>query len=82
MMVWSDGFAKPRETASVDKYMRAKQTFSDSHDEEAYRLHCKRFAGEAGFAGTTVSFVNFTDELPYFIETVLPLLKKAGLRVH
>ena len=36
---------------------------------------------EAGFAGTTVSFVNYTDELPYFIETVLPLLRKAGLRV-
>jgi alkanesulfonate monooxygenase SsuD/methylene tetrahydromethanopterin reductase-like flavin-dependent oxidoreductase (luciferase family) len=35
---------------------------------------------EAGFAGTTVSFVNFTDELPFFIETVLPLLEKAGLR--
>eukprot|EP01037_Dinobryon_pediforme_P005948 gene5948-6019_t len=35
---------------------------------------------KAGFAGTTVSFVNFTDELPYFIETVLPLLIKSGLR--
>lgn len=35
---------------------------------------------DAGFAGTTVSFVNFTDELPYFCETVLPLLRKAGLR--
>ena len=35
---------------------------------------------EAGFAGTTVSFVNFKDELPYFIETVLPLLREAGLR--
>jgi alkanesulfonate monooxygenase SsuD/methylene tetrahydromethanopterin reductase-like flavin-dependent oxidoreductase (luciferase family) len=34
----------------------------------------------AGFAGTTVSFVNFKDELPYFIETVLPLLRQAGLR--
>ena len=34
----------------------------------------------AGFAGTTVSFVNFRNELPYFIETVLPLLKEAGLR--
>lgn len=34
----------------------------------------------AGFAGTTVSFVNFADELPYFIETVLPLLEEAGLR--
>ena len=36
----------------------------------------------AGFAGTTVSFVNFTDELPYFIETVLPRLREAGLRVQ
>ncbi len=35
---------------------------------------------KAGFAGTTVSFVNFKDELPYFIEAVLPLLKEAGVR--
>jgi alkanesulfonate monooxygenase SsuD/methylene tetrahydromethanopterin reductase-like flavin-dependent oxidoreductase (luciferase family) len=33
-----------------------------------------------GFAGTTVSFVNFERELPYFIDTVLPLLREAGLR--
>ena len=33
-----------------------------------------------GFAGTTVSFVNFSAELPYFCETVLPLLVAAGLR--
>jgi alkanesulfonate monooxygenase SsuD/methylene tetrahydromethanopterin reductase-like flavin-dependent oxidoreductase (luciferase family) len=91
-----------QDTASVDRYMKAKQSFSGSHDEEAYRLHRKRFAGgagtyplvgtpediaaemvrmaEAGFAGTTVSFVNFRDELPAFIETVLPLLRDAGLR--
>jgi alkanesulfonate monooxygenase SsuD/methylene tetrahydromethanopterin reductase-like flavin-dependent oxidoreductase (luciferase family) len=35
---------------------------------------------EAGFAGTTVSFVNFRDELPYFLAAVLPLLREAGLR--
>ncbi len=35
---------------------------------------------EAGFAGTTISFVNFLDELPYFLASVLPLLVKAGLR--
>lgn len=34
----------------------------------------------AGFAGTTVSFVNFADELPAFCDGVLPLLQKAGLR--
>ena len=35
---------------------------------------------KAGFAGTTVSFVNFADELPYFCESVLPILKHAGVR--
>jgi alkanesulfonate monooxygenase SsuD/methylene tetrahydromethanopterin reductase-like flavin-dependent oxidoreductase (luciferase family) len=33
-----------------------------------------------GFAGTTVSFVNFKNELPFFIDKVLPLLREAGLR--
>ncbi|MEQ8369399.1 MAG: LLM class flavin-dependent oxidoreductase, partial [Alphaproteobacteria bacterium] len=28
---------------------------------------------EAGFAGTTLSFVNFLDELPFFLDRVLPL---------
>ena len=35
----------------------------------------------AGFCGTTLSFVNFRDELPYVIAEVLPLLQEAGLRV-
>ncbi len=34
---------------------------------------------EAGFAGTTVSFLNFLDELPPFLAGVLPLLGEAGL---
>jgi FMNH2-dependent dimethyl sulfone monooxygenase len=34
----------------------------------------------AGFAGVAISFVNYKDELPYFIATVLPLLRRAGLR--
>jgi FMNH2-dependent dimethyl sulfone monooxygenase len=91
-----------QDTASVDHYMKAKETFSGSHEPDAYRLYRKRFAGgagtyplvgtpahiaaemvrisEAGFAGTTVSFVNYRDELPYFIAEVLPLLREAGLR--
>jgi dimethylsulfone monooxygenase len=36
---------------------------------------------QAGFSGATVSFVNFKNELPYFIETVLPRLREAGVRV-
>ena len=35
---------------------------------------------KAGFAGTTVSFVNFARELPYFTAEVLPKLQAAGLR--
>ena len=35
---------------------------------------------EAGFAGTTVSFLDFTGELPFFADNVLPLLQEAGLR--
>jgi alkanesulfonate monooxygenase SsuD/methylene tetrahydromethanopterin reductase-like flavin-dependent oxidoreductase (luciferase family) len=46
----------------------------------------ERIAGElqrisdAGFAGVALSFVNYRDELPYFIDRVLPLLQQAGLR--
>jgi alkanesulfonate monooxygenase SsuD/methylene tetrahydromethanopterin reductase-like flavin-dependent oxidoreductase (luciferase family) len=34
----------------------------------------------AGFAGTTVSFLDFAGELPHFVASVLPLLREAGLR--
>ncbi len=34
----------------------------------------------AGFDGTTVSFVNYLDELPYFAEEVIPRLEAQGLR--
>jgi len=34
----------------------------------------------AGFDGTTVAFVNYTDELPYFCQEVLPRLEAKGLR--
>ena len=33
-----------------------------------------------GIDGVTLSFVNFKDELPFFIDRVLPLLRQAGLR--
>jgi FMNH2-dependent dimethyl sulfone monooxygenase len=35
---------------------------------------------EAGFAGLSVSFVDFAAELPFFVETVLPRLRSAGIR--
>ncbi|TCR91796.1 LLM class flavin-dependent oxidoreductase [Rhizobium sp. BK376] len=35
---------------------------------------------EQGYAGIALSFVNYTQELPYFCDRVLPILKKAGYR--
>ena len=35
---------------------------------------------QAGFNGCALSFVNYTNELPYFCETVMPLLREAGIR--
>ena len=34
----------------------------------------------AGFTGTSLSFVDFREELPMFLERVMPLLRQAGLR--
>lgn len=35
---------------------------------------------ELGYAGIALTFVNYTYELPFFCDRVLPLLKEAGLR--
>jgi len=35
---------------------------------------------DAGFEGVAMSFVNYRDELPYFLDTVLPLLREVRLR--
>ena len=35
---------------------------------------------QSGFAGTTISFVNYVDELPFFRDEVLPRLERKGLR--
>ncbi len=33
-----------------------------------------------GWSGAALSFLNYTDELPFFIERVFPLLKESGLK--
>jgi dimethylsulfone monooxygenase len=35
---------------------------------------------EAGFKGTTLSFVDYVEDFPYFRDTVLPILSERGLR--
>ena len=42
--------------------------------EEIIGLH------DAGLGGTTVSFFDFKDELPLFLDRVLPILEQAGIR--
>jgi FMNH2-dependent dimethyl sulfone monooxygenase len=42
--------------------------------EQIVELH------RAGFKGLSLSFVNFESELPYFIQEVLPIVERAGLR--
>ena len=36
---------------------------------------------ETGFGGTTLSFVDYAEEFPYFRDTVLPILEDRGLRL-
>lgn len=33
-----------------------------------------------GVAGSTLVFLNYMQEMPYFVEEVLPRMEKAGLR--
>ena len=35
---------------------------------------------KAGFAGTTMSFLDYAEEFPYFRDNVMPLLAEKGLR--
>ena len=42
--------------------------------DELVRMH------ESGFAGAALTFVNYADELPFFCERVMPLMREAGLR--
>jgi alkanesulfonate monooxygenase SsuD/methylene tetrahydromethanopterin reductase-like flavin-dependent oxidoreductase (luciferase family) len=37
---------------------------------------------DEGYAGAALSFVNYSGELPFFCERVLPLMRRAGLRVR
>lgn len=36
---------------------------------------------QLGLAGTSISFLNYLDEIPYFIEEVIPRMERLGLRL-
>lgn len=66
--------------------LRTRQRLAGGHGSFPLVGSPEQIAGDilelhrAGIAGTTVSFFNFTEELPFFIERVLPLLEQEGLR--
>jgi hypothetical protein len=35
---------------------------------------------QAGFDGVAMGFVNYLDELPYFVQEVIPRLERMGVR--
>jgi hypothetical protein len=37
---------------------------------------------EAGFGGAALTLVNYAEELPFFCEHVIPLMRAAGLRTE
>jgi FMNH2-dependent dimethyl sulfone monooxygenase len=46
-------------------------------DHVARELH--RFH-KAGFDGVAIDFINYLDELPYFVQEVIPRLERLGIR--
>jgi alkanesulfonate monooxygenase SsuD/methylene tetrahydromethanopterin reductase-like flavin-dependent oxidoreductase (luciferase family) len=65
---------------------RLRRRFAGGHgtyplvgDPDHIAEELKRIS-EAGFAGTTIAFVNYLDELPYFVDEVMPRLRRMGLR--
>ena len=80
--------AKEKNSSSHDPetYRRHRQRFTGGAGTYPLVGTPEHIAGQivrmhaVGYAGTTLSFVNFLDELPFFTATVLPLLREAGLR--
>jgi len=48
----------------------------DGVAQELKRVH------EAGFDGVAIDFINYLEELPYFVQEVIPRLERMGIRRH
>ncbi len=77
-------FANSHDTAAFDKYRKrfagGAGTYPLVGTPEKIVDDMIRIS-DAGYAGSALTFVNYNDELPFFCERVLPLMKQAGLRV-
>jgi FMNH2-dependent dimethyl sulfone monooxygenase len=82
-----DARIKGKESIQPDIYRVARRRFAGGTGTYPLIGSPERIVDELqkiqklGFVGTTVSFVNFNDELPFFLDRVLPLMQQAGLRV-
>jgi alkanesulfonate monooxygenase SsuD/methylene tetrahydromethanopterin reductase-like flavin-dependent oxidoreductase (luciferase family) len=59
----------------------ARGNFCAIGDPDQVARQIGRLAG-AGFDGLAINFVNYLDELPYFVQEVLPRLERLGLRAR
>ncbi len=79
---------KKQFSASHDEraYIEYRQRFAGGAGTYPLIGTPERIAGEVakiaaeGWSGAALSFLNYTDELPFFIARVFPLLREAGLR--
>ena len=76
-------FSQSHDAASYSRYRKrfagGAGTFPLVGTPRAIAAGIEAIAAQ-GYAGAALSFVNYTAELPFFCDQVLPLLRQAGLR--
>jgi alkanesulfonate monooxygenase SsuD/methylene tetrahydromethanopterin reductase-like flavin-dependent oxidoreductase (luciferase family) len=81
LMAWNYQKGRPPELQKEQMYRycagHAGYPLIGTPDDVADGL---RRIAEAGFAGSTISFVDYVSEFPYFRDEVLPRLERMGLR--
>jgi len=75
----SQAFPKEYYSTFRTRFAGGNGSYAIVGDPEHCAAELALLAG-TGAAGTTITFVNYLDELPFFAETVLPRLEKMGLR--
>jgi len=55
------------------------ENYSIYGDPDRVAQELNRFH-EAGFDGVAIDFINYLDELPYFVQEVFPRLERMGIR--
>jgi FMNH2-dependent dimethyl sulfone monooxygenase len=57
------------------------ENYSIFGDPDRVAQELNRFH-EAGFDGVAIDFINYLEELPYFVQEVIPRLERLGIRRH